>query len=152
MKEPLRTYARDEVQRRNGFDLKTNIVPISEAIFARVQALTKDTPFEVGSVVVGNIQYPDSVTNAVSAKLEATQVLERKQTEIEIEKADAKKRIAQAEGIAKAMEIVQAKLTPLYIQHEAIDAQKAMVNSPNHSTIYIPVGPMGVPIVRTLAE
>jgi hypothetical protein len=26
-----------------------------------------------------------------------------------------------------------------------------MVGSPNHSVIYIPVGPMGVPIVSTLA-
>jgi hypothetical protein len=37
----------------------------------------------------------------------------------------------------------------MYIQHEAIEAQKAMVNSPNHTTIYIPVGPMGVPVVST---
>ncbi len=42
-----------------------------------------------------------------------------------------------------------SRLTPLYIQHEAIEAQKAMVGSENHTTIYIPVGPMGVPIVGT---
>jgi hypothetical protein len=45
------------------------------------------------------------------------------------------------------MQIVQVKLTSQYLQHEAIEAQKAMVNSPNHTTIYIPVGSMGVPLI-----
>ena len=30
-----------------------------------------------------------------------------------------------------------------------IEAQKAMVNSPNHTVVYIPSGPMGVPITGT---
>jgi hypothetical protein len=37
----------------------------------------------------------------------------------------------------------------MYIQHEAIEAQKLMVNSPNHTVVYIPVGPMGVPLTGT---
>ena len=40
-------------------------------------------------------------------------------------------------------------MNALYIQHEAIEAQKLMVNSPNHTTVYIPVGPMGVPLTGT---
>ena len=32
----------------------------------------------------------------------------------------------------------------------AIEAQKAMVGSPNHTVVYIPVGPMGVPITATM--
>lgn len=150
VKEPLRTFARDAVQQYNGLDLKNAIGPIGAALLVQVRALTEKTPFEVGSVVVGNIQYPDEVTNAVSTKLAATQTLERKQIEIEIEKAEAEKRVVQAQGIAKAMEVIQVKLTPLYVQHEAIEAQKLMVNSPNHTTVYIPAGPMGVPLVRTV--
>ena len=34
-------------------------------------------------------------------------------------------------------------------QHEAIEAQKLMVNSPNHTVVYIPSGPMGVPLTGT---
>jgi hypothetical protein len=33
---------------------------------------------------------------------------------------------------------------------EAIQAQQKMVNSPNHTEVYIPVGPMGVPVVGTM--
>ena len=48
------------------------------------------------------------------------------------------------------MDVINQRLTPLYLQYEAIKAQQAMVGSPNHTTIYLPVGPMGVPLVGTL--
>ena len=56
----------------------------------------------------------------------------------------------QAQGIANAMQIIRGQLNGMYIQHEAIEAQKAMVGSPNHTVVYIPVGPMGVPITTTI--
>ena len=48
------------------------------------------------------------------------------------------------------MEIIRGQLSALYIQHEAIEAQKLMVNSPNH-TVGVHPGPgaMGVPITGT---
>jgi hypothetical protein len=79
----------------------------------------------------------------------ATQELARKDTEIEIERKERTKREVQAQGIANAMQIIRGQLSPMYIQHEAIEAQKAMVGSPNHTVVYIPVGPMGVPVTAT---
>jgi hypothetical protein len=49
------------------------------------------------------------------------------------------------------MQIIRGQLSPMYIQHEAIEAQKQMVNSPNHTVVYIPTGPMGVPLTGTFA-
>jgi hypothetical protein len=86
---------------------------------------------------------------AVSRKLAATQELQRKDTEIEIERKERAKREVQAQGIANAMQIIRGQLSAMYIQHEAIEAQKLMVSSPNHTVVYIPVGPMGVPITGT---
>jgi len=150
LREPLRTYARDEVQKYKGLEIKDNIARIGDTLTARVLKLTNDTPFEVRSVVVGNIQYPPEIVDAVSKKLAATQELERKNTEIEIAKREKDKRIIEAEGIAQATQIISQRLTGAYLQYEAIKAQQATVNSPNHTTIYIPVGPMGVPIVGNL--
>jgi len=150
IREPLRTYARDEVQKYKGLAIKDNITPIGDAITARISALTENTPFEVRSVVVGNIQYPAEVADAVAKKLAAVQELERKATEIEITAREKEKRVIEAEGIANATEIISQRLTAPYLQYEAIKAQREMVNSPNHTTIYIPVGPMGVPLVGNL--
>ena len=149
VREPLRTFARDEVQRRNGLAVKDELIPIGQSVLTRIREYAADSPFIITSVVVGNVQYPDEVADAVSRKLAATQELERKDTEIEIERKERTKREVQATGIANAMQIIRGQLNALYIQHEAIEAQKLMVNSPNHTTVYIPVGPMGVPLTGT---
>ena len=149
IREPLRTFARDEVQRRNGLEVKDAFIPIGEAVLSRIRAYATASPFIISSVVVGNVQYPAEVSDAVSRKLAATQELQRKDTEIEIERKERTKREVQAQGIANAMQIIRGQLSAMYIQHEAIEAQKAMVNSPNHTVVYIPVGPMGVPITGT---
>ena len=149
VREPLRTFARDEVQQRNGLTVKDELIPIGDAVLARIREYAADSPFIITSVVVGNVQYPSEVADAVSRKLAATQELERKDTEIEIERKERTKREVQAAGIANAMQIIRGQLSPMYIQHEAIEAQKLMVNSPNHTTVYIPVGPMGVPLTGT---
>jgi regulator of protease activity HflC (stomatin/prohibitin superfamily) len=151
VREPLRTYARDEVQRRNGMEVKDALIPIGDAVLARIRAYAAGSPFVIGSVVVGNVQYPEEVASAVSRKLAATQELQRKDTEIEIERKERTKREVQAQGIANAMQIIRGQLSPMYIQHEAIEAQKQMVNSPNHTVVYIPTGPMGVPLTGTFA-
>ena len=149
VREPLRTFARDEVQRRNGLEVKDALIPIGDAVLARIQRYSAGSPFIIGSVVVGNVQYPEEVAMAVSRKLAATQELQRKDTEIEIERKERTKREVQAQGIANAMQIIRGQLSGMYIQHEAIEAQKLMVNSPNHTVVYIPVGPMGVPLTGT---
>jgi len=149
IREPLRTFARDEVQQRNGLEVKDALISIGDAVLARIRTYAGDSPFTITSVVVGNVQYPAEVADAVSRKLAATQELQRKDTEIEIERKERTKREVQAQGIANAMQIIRGQLSGMYIQHEAIEAQKAMVNSPNHTVVYIPVGPMGVPITGT---
>ena len=150
IREPLRTFARDEVQRRNGLEVKDALIPIGDAVLGRIQAYAADSPFVISSVVVGNVQYPAEVADAVSRKLAATQELQRKDTEIEIERKERTKREVQAQGIANAMQIIRGQLSAMYIQHEAIEAQKLMVNSPNHTVVYIPSGAMGVPLTGTM--
>ena len=54
--------------------------------------------------------------------------------------------------ISKAQEIINKTLTPEYLQHEAIQAQMKMANSPNHTTVYIPSGDNGIPVVRTIGS
>lgn len=150
LREPLRTFARDEVQRRNGLEVKDALIAIGDAVLGRIRTYAQGSPFLVSSVVVGNVQYPEEVATAVSHKLAATQELQRKDTEIEIERKERTKREVQAQGIANAMQIIRGQLSALYVQHEAIESQKQMVNSPNHTVVYIPVGAMGVPLTATM--
>jgi hypothetical protein len=69
---------------------------------------------------------------------------------IQVEKQKAEIRVQEALGISQAQKIINATLTDQYLQHEAIQAQVKMADSPNHTTIYIPVGSNGIPIVNTI--
>jgi hypothetical protein len=71
---------------------------------------------------------------------------------VQVEKQKAEIRIVDAEGIARSQQIINATLTDRYLQHEAIQAQMTMANSPNHTTIYIPSGNNGIPLVKTVDE
>jgi len=81
--------------------------------------------------------------------LNEIQIQQTKQlVQVENQKADV--RVAEAKGIAAAMNLIQANLTDQYLQHEAIQAQLKMANSPNHTQVYIPSGQNGIPLVKTI--
>ena len=149
VKEPFRTIVRQSVQEYSSRELKSERDDIAAAIETALNGYLENTPFEMVRLAVGNIDYPVVVSQAVEKKLAAKQLLEEKETQREIAQRDAEIRIEEAKGIAAAQKIINETLTPNYLQHEAIQAQRAMANSPNHTTVYIPVGPNGLPLVHT---
>ena len=44
VREPLRTFARDEVQRRNGLEVKDALIAIGDAVLARIQRYAAAAP------------------------------------------------------------------------------------------------------------
>jgi len=94
------------------------------------------------------VNYPEIVAKAVEKKLAAQQLLSEKETQREIARKDAEIRVEEAKGIAEAQKIINSTLTSNYLQHEAINAQLKMAESPNHTTVYIPVGTNGIPLIK----
>ena len=69
--------------------------------------------------------------------------------QIEATEANAEKRYQEAIGIRRAQVEISKTLTNQYLQHEAIQAQKAVATSgKNNTIIYVPSGPNGVPLVQ----
>ena len=152
IKEPMRAMVRKNVQTLESRQVKEKRNEIAEAVMNELTAYLSDTPFVAISGVVGNIDYPKVVTEAVEKKLAAKQLLDEKETQREIAKKDAEIRIEEARGIAEAQKIINSTLTKNYLQHEAINAQLKMASSPNHTTVYIPSGANGIPLVGTLNQ
>lgn len=69
---------------------------------------------------------------------------------VEVEKKKAEVRVAEAHGIAESQRIISTSLTSNYLQYLAIGAQKEMAHSPNHTQVYIPSGPNGIPLVKNV--
>ena len=70
---------------------------------------------------VGNIRLPETVTNAIDAKISASQIAITRQNEIETAKAEAQKAIAVAEGEANARLLVaEAEAKAIRLKGEAV--------------------------------
>ncbi len=149
VKEPFRSFVRNSTQKHTSRELKAQRELISEEVKAKLEDYLVGSPFKLVKMVVGNIDYPPVVAKAVEKKLAAQQLLEEKETQKEIAKRDAEIKIEEAKGIAEAQRIINSTLTTNYLQHEAIQAQLAMSQSPNHTTVYIPSGENGIPLIKT---
>ncbi|MDH4318938.1 MAG: SPFH domain-containing protein, partial [Desulfobulbaceae bacterium] len=147
IREPFRTFVRDAVQQYTSREIKANRELIAKQVESHLIGHLQGSPFILVSLVVGDINYPDIVAQAVEKKLAAQQLLEEKTVQKEIAQKDAEIKIEEAKGIAEAQKIINETLTANYLQHEAIKAQERMAGSPNHTTVYIPVGTNGIPIV-----
>lgn len=83
----------------------------------------------------------------------AAQQAQINRAQIAATKAEAQKRIAEAHGIRAAQDIISKTLNPYYLQHEAIQAQKAIATSgQNNTVIYVPSGSNGTPLFNLQAQ
>ncbi len=149
VRESFRTFIRESAQQYPSGELKIHREALAKAVNVKLSAYLAKTPFKLINMVVGNIDYPEIVAQAVEKKLAAQQLLAEKETQKAIAAKDAEIRIEEAKGIAEAQRIINETLTTNYLQHEAINAQVEMADSPNHTTVYIPVGSNGIPMVFT---
>lgn len=117
----------------------------TSAIYDRYQA-RQDAQ---NQVLVNNQKLQVDINNANNEVLVNEIKIKQQAQLIQVEQQKAEIRVVEAQGIAKAQAIINASLTDKYLQHEAIAAQAAMVNSPNHTTVYIPSGQNGIPLVKT---
>lgn len=64
----------------------------------------------------------------------------------------AEAEVTRAKGAAQSAAIISRSLenNTAYLQYLAIQSQKAMADSPNHTTVYIPTGQNGIPLVKAI--
>jgi regulator of protease activity HflC (stomatin/prohibitin superfamily) len=141
LREPFRTFVRDAVQQHKSRELKTMMENCSLTVRGRMEQYLQGTPFKLVNLSVGDIDYPQAVAEAVERKLTAQQLLEEKDIQERIALKDAAIEVERAKGMAEAQRIISSTLTVNYLQHEAIQAQKKMAESPNNTTVYIPLDP-----------
>ena len=128
VRRPYRTAVREVVRTRDAFAIKGDSIGIAETILKRLRSEYAETPFEFLSVSIGNIDYPESVTERVVANLAAEQRRQRMQVKRQIAQAEAEIREVHAAGEAQAQQIEQETLTPLYVQHEAAELYHALAD------------------------
>jgi len=150
IEQPFRNAVYEAVAGYKALDAKDKREEIAAKTKEKFSKWLSGKPFEVQNIVVGTINLPGTVAKAQELKISKETELERKSFEIEIAKKEAVVRVEEAKGIAESQHIINATLTPNYLQHEAIKAQEKMAHSQNHTTVYVPSGTNGIPLVKML--
>ncbi len=128
VRRPYRTAVREVVRGYDAFAIKDESEAISDALEARLRSEYEETPFEILSISIGNINYPESVEQRVVANLAAEQRRQRMEVQQQIVAAEAEIREIRARGEAQAQEIEQQTLTPLFVQHEAAELYRTLAS------------------------
>ena len=123
---------------------------ITNKIFADLEKMLTERGVILEKVLLRAVQLPSTVSAAIEQKLKAEQESEQMKFVLTKESQEAERKVIAAKGIAEAQGIINKTLTQAYLQHEAIKAQMMMANGPNHTTVYIPSGDNGIPLVRTV--
>ena len=123
--------------------LSTHREKLREEIAKRLKELVDEKGFIISNVMINDIQPPQKIKDAVMAKLQAQQEVMQMQFEQEKAKKEAQIKVIDAEGIAKAQEIIQKRLTPLYVQYFAIQSYRLLANSKNTTFVIMPTSAKG---------
>ncbi len=120
---------------------------IANEIVMQMQGLMKDKFIFVENIIIRNVGLPAKITEAINAKLEASQEAEKMEFILLKETQEAERKRIEAGGIADFQKIVSSGLTPSLLTWKGIEATQKLAESPNTKIIIIGNSKDGLPII-----
>ena len=124
--------------------MHTKRVELSEAIRAALQKELDSNDagaFTVTAVNVRNLLTDPAIEAAIRQRAETDQAIERMRKEVELAKAEAERRVVQAEGEARANQIISASLTPSLKDIKLAEIQRdtalALASKPGNTVLLL---------------
>jgi len=146
-----RSIVRDVVAKYKGFtELNKSRQTFASNTKFNMKAKLTDMGIEVVDVLVRKIKPPKEIEIAINKKLRRREEIKEKSYSLKIAEKNKEIAVMDARGIAESQKIINRSLTGNYLQYMAIKAQEKMAQSKNHTTIYIPTGANGIPIVKNI--
>lgn len=122
IQQPFRTAVRSAIARFSGLEAPARIPEITKMVQSDLQSQLENTPFIVESVTIGSTMPPESVTEGITRKVEATQEYERQEELLKI--AQRAEEIANAEGRALANRVSEEAQGQLLRAKAEADAER----------------------------
>lgn len=138
----IRSHARDIIAQYKAEDLYTMArTTVQSELEKRLVDEFEPYGIHVTAVLIRNVELPESVVKSIEAKIQAKQEAERMQFLVEKERLEAERKQVEAEGIAKANQIIGESLrkNPEYIQWYYMQALQKFAESQNNAIILVPV-------------
>ena len=141
----IRTNLRDAAAGLSATDLYTT----KRQAFVDIVSKNLKTAFEERGIVLEqmllrNVLLPEQITNAINSKIAADQEAQKMIFVLQKEKQEAERKRIEAEGQAKAQQIVSASLTPQILEYQRIQALRYVGEKGN----LIITGSGGTPLIQ----
>jgi len=141
----IRTSLRDAAAGLSATELYTT----HRQAFVDTVSKTLKTAFEERGIVLEqmllrNVLLPEQITNAINEKIAADQEAQKMIFVLQKEKQEAERKRIEAEGQAKAQQIVSASLTPQILEYQRIQALRYVGEKGN----LIITGSGGTPLIQ----
>ncbi len=132
----FRSAAADVCSRFLAKDMYTESRARIEAdIQQRMHELLAERGFLIEAVLMKSIELPTGLARAIEDKLEAEQLAERMEFELQREEMEARRKVIEAEGIRDAQKIIEAGLSARIIEWQSIEAFRELAKSANAKLI-----------------
>ncbi len=120
---------------------------ITNEIYEETTNICKDKYVNVERILIRSIELPPTIKQAIETKLKQEQ--ETLEYEFRLAKAskEAERQILEAEGKAKANEIISKSLTDKILKEKGIEATLKLANSPNAKVVVVGGGDEGLPLI-----
>ena len=108
---------------------------IEENIRFHMDSIVEARGFKIESVLLKSISLPPGLYAQIENKLEAEQIVKRKEFELQQEEVEAARKRIEAAGVRDAQKILSEGLTPSIIQWRSLEVLQQLSASPNAKTI-----------------
>lgn len=99
------------------------------------------------ALLIRSIQLPDQIRQAIESKLQQEQEALAYQFRLDKEKSEAERKRIQAEGEARANDIINSSLTTRLLQMRGIEATLELAKSGNSKVVIVGSGQNGLPLI-----
>ena len=108
---------------------------IETEIQQHMDSLLSDRGFEIEAVLLKSISLPAGLYTAIENKLEAEQVAQRMEFELQRERLEAQRKIIEAEGVRDAQKVLSEGLSKSIIEWRSLEVLEKLSTSPNAKLI-----------------
>lgn len=132
----------DSIAHFESLTLHTKRSEVEATILKQIQKeLDRTDPgvFSVTKVVIRQVITDPALEESIRAAVQMQKQVEAKRNELELAKAEADRKQAEADGVATANKIIADSLTPQFIQYKQIEATGSFAKEGTH-TVLLPSG------------
>jgi len=144
----IRSAARDVIGKYNPEEIySTKRGAIQTEIEHGARELMAEWHVQLNSVLIRSIFLPEKIKTAIEDKKEQEQIALAYEFRLQTAEKEAERRRIDAEGTARANNIINASLTANILRDKGINATLELAKSPNAKVVVIGSGAEGMPII-----